>query len=132
MLIFFLVFFFQVNGQWSQWKTWSTCRPSCNKIRTRECDNPPPKNRGNRCLGVDSQTRNCTGGMCRRKYIYIYSLYRFSLPSKPLNQQLECLHKFHFTGGFHSKQPRFQQGDNGTFFFFFIFCLNCKPTRISC
>ncbi|CAD5122254.1 DgyrCDS10700 [Dimorphilus gyrociliatus] len=58
-----------VNGQWSYWTPWSSCLASCNRIRTRICDNPPPKHRGNRCLGVDSQARNCTGGMCRPKKV---------------------------------------------------------------
>ena len=82
-----------VNGEWAEWQSWSSCSPDCLQVsynwiklifqyssiwtcylqlfqfRRRECSNPKPKNGGRYCQGGrDSDSRNCTGGMCKRKF----------------------------------------------------------------
>ncbi|XP_064636504.1 netrin receptor UNC5C-like isoform X2 [Lineus longissimus] len=55
----------QVSGAWSPWSSWSTCSMECKHHRRRMCDNPAPQHGGHYCFGVDLDTLNCTGGMCR-------------------------------------------------------------------
>ncbi|XP_070545067.1 netrin receptor UNC5C-like isoform X2 [Ptychodera flava] len=54
-----------VDGGWTEWDGWSRCSPECNHIRSRTCTNPKPQNAGKRCAGLDMETRNCTGGLCK-------------------------------------------------------------------
>lgn len=47
-----------VNGDWSEWGSWSTCSQSCGiaiKVRRRTCSNPKPAFGGRTCVGVDRQ-----------------------------------------------------------------------------
>ncbi|XP_075037833.1 complement component C8 alpha chain [Mixophyes fleayi] len=46
------------NGMWSCWSSWSNCQ-SGKRQRTRACNNPPPKNGGERCLGAGVQNEAC-------------------------------------------------------------------------
>ncbi|CAG9138081.1 unnamed protein product [Plutella xylostella] len=52
-----------VDGGWSPWGLWSPCRGTCDEVghrrRTRECNNPPPKNDGIPCNGPDEQIQTC-------------------------------------------------------------------------
>jgi hypothetical protein len=53
-----------MDGQWTQWSSWSACSPQCHKFRTRECAAPAPANGGVPCSGRDLDTKNCTMGYC--------------------------------------------------------------------
>ncbi|KAA0195589.1 hypothetical protein HAZT_HAZT004273 [Hyalella azteca] len=53
-----------VDGAWSAWGEWSTCGPDCTQRSSRACDAPAPLFGGRVCVGDDTVTRNCTGGMC--------------------------------------------------------------------
>ncbi|XP_051555493.1 complement component C8 alpha chain [Myxocyprinus asiaticus] len=46
------------HGVWSCWSSWSPC-VSGKKTRTRQCNNPPPKDGGFPCQGSSVQNRNC-------------------------------------------------------------------------
>ncbi|XP_078615573.1 uncharacterized protein LOC144884242 [Branchiostoma floridae x Branchiostoma japonicum] len=54
-----------VNGNWSQWTSWSSCDVTCefgNQSRNRSCDNPPPQHGGANCTGIVEQLRTCDSG----------------------------------------------------------------------
>merc|ERR1711894_14176 len=56
-----------VNGRWSSWSSYGRCSVTCGsgvKYRTRSCSNPPPKNRGLKCLGASSQSTSCGTSPC--------------------------------------------------------------------
>ena len=56
-------FSFVVNGMWGSWSSWSACNKTCGqgtRERKRLCDNPKPDFSGNKCLGSDIQTENCS------------------------------------------------------------------------
>ena len=58
-----------VDGEWSEWGAWSPCTGSCGaatRTRTRQCDDPPPNNKGQFCVGRPYQTIGCSpaGGQC--------------------------------------------------------------------
>ncbi|CAH1772469.1 unnamed protein product, partial [Owenia fusiformis] len=60
-----------VHGGWSEWSAWSECLSECEEgkeTRTRQCDNPAPKNGGRNCPVVnkvgDLQERQCDLGIC--------------------------------------------------------------------
>uniref|UniRef100_A0A1B6BY64 Netrin receptor UNC5 n=1 Tax=Clastoptera arizonana TaxID=38151 RepID=A0A1B6BY64_9HEMI len=53
-----------VDGRWTSWTSWSACGPDCKHHRRRSCTNPAPNNGGKYCPGKDTNTANCTGGMC--------------------------------------------------------------------
>lgn len=46
------------HGAWSCWTQWSQCQSGVSR-RTRECNNPPPKNGGRSCVGKSIQTKLC-------------------------------------------------------------------------
>lgn len=60
------IFIIQVNGGWSDyksWSSWSSCDKSCGtgtktRGRTRSCDNPAPKHNGKTCPGSASNTES--------------------------------------------------------------------------
>ncbi|OXA43430.1 Netrin receptor UNC5C [Folsomia candida] len=56
-----------VDGRWSGWSTWSSCGPECKHHKRRTCTNPSPSNGGKFCVGKDTMTTNCTGGLCKGK-----------------------------------------------------------------
>ncbi|XP_060104212.1 SCO-spondin-like [Heteronotia binoei] len=56
-----------VHGAWTPWSPWSDCPVTCGhgtQIRTRACINPPPRNNGSSCPGLDTQIQNCTALPC--------------------------------------------------------------------
>ncbi|XP_048580608.1 uncharacterized protein LOC5507741 isoform X2 [Nematostella vectensis] len=53
-----------VNGGWGAWSSWSTCteRTYCLKglkHRSRVCNNPPPLNEGDDCMGLGEERLEC-------------------------------------------------------------------------
>lgn len=52
-----------INGQWSSWSNWTECQGSCDapglRRRYRECNNPPPTNNGNDCVGDAVEEQLC-------------------------------------------------------------------------
>lgn len=63
----------KVDGNWGEWSQWSSCPATCVKdvinppeqTRSRECNNPPPKNGGKDCPSDDSaEERNCQISLC--------------------------------------------------------------------
>uniref|UniRef100_H3B2C0 Complement C8 alpha chain n=1 Tax=Latimeria chalumnae TaxID=7897 RepID=H3B2C0_LATCH len=46
------------HGRWSCWTQWSECK-SGSRMRTRECNNPAPKDGGIGCVGKNVQTMPC-------------------------------------------------------------------------
>ena len=55
------------DGHWGRWSSWSTCSTTCGdgtKIRTRQCDDPPPANSGKPCSGDERQQEACTARRC--------------------------------------------------------------------
>ena len=51
---------FLVDGAWSMWGSWSSCKNG-KKKRTRECNNPAPLNNGASCPGSSSEEESCPG-----------------------------------------------------------------------
>lgn len=54
---FFFIFFILVNGNWGPW---SQCSQTCGfglRFRQRLCDNPSPKNVGNKCVSAMEEDR---------------------------------------------------------------------------
>ena len=52
-----------VDGNWGDWLAFTECSATCGntatKTRTRECDNPEPRDGGRDCEGDDTETTNC-------------------------------------------------------------------------
>ena len=63
-------FTISVNGNYSNWSSWSDCSVSCGegiRLRNRICDNPEPAYGGNGCedYGSDEMVTSCIGqGKC--------------------------------------------------------------------
>jgi len=56
-----------VDGQWSEWGTWSTCSKTCGggkSTRTRMCNNPSPANGGSDCAGDSEESQDCNTETC--------------------------------------------------------------------
>ncbi|XP_054770254.2 uncharacterized protein LOC129278063 isoform X2 [Lytechinus pictus] len=56
-----------VDGNFTQWTTWSSCSASCgigSQIRRRTCTNPPPSNGGRFCIGQSFVARACNPQPC--------------------------------------------------------------------
>ena len=56
-----------VDGQWSDWSSWSNCDVTCDKgiqTRTRTCTNPAPANGGLDCIGPATETKHCQKDLC--------------------------------------------------------------------
>ena len=56
-------FLYKVDGNWGDWTAYTECSATCGytatKTRTRECDNPEPRDGGRECEGDDTETTNC-------------------------------------------------------------------------
>jgi len=62
------------------WAGWSECDVTCgsgSRSRTRTCDNPPPANGGEDCVGTDRSTDVCVLNTCPGRE---YLLFSSSLP----------------------------------------------------
>nr|XP_024214409.1 hemicentin-1-like isoform X2 [Halyomorpha halys] len=56
-----------INGNWSDWGDWSECSSTCGeglKRRTRRCNNPPPSNGGDDCVGETYEDKKCENVPC--------------------------------------------------------------------
>ncbi|OCU02571.1 complement C6, gene 1 L homeolog isoform X1 [Xenopus laevis] len=60
-----------VDGAWGCWTVWSSCDGAYTKKRTRQCNNPYPRNGGKPCEGEATQEEDCsislfedTGALC--------------------------------------------------------------------
>uniref|UniRef100_A0A4X1T217 Complement component C6 n=1 Tax=Sus scrofa TaxID=9823 RepID=A0A4X1T217_PIG len=49
-----------VDGNWGCWSSWSTCDATYKRSRTRECNNPAPRQGGKPCEGERRQEEHCT------------------------------------------------------------------------
>lgn len=69
---------FAVNGDWGEWKEWSSCFGGCKngrQRRRRTCDSPAPANNGRDCSGTGSQIRRCKPLRCPSKYQQLYRIW---------------------------------------------------------
>uniref|UniRef100_A0A8D0XD57 Complement component C6 n=1 Tax=Sus scrofa TaxID=9823 RepID=A0A8D0XD57_PIG len=49
-----------IDGNWGCWSSWSTCDATYKRSRTRECNNPAPRQGGKPCDGERRQEEHCT------------------------------------------------------------------------
>ena len=82
MTLKFKVFFFLVDGAWSEWETWGECLKPCGvsrSIRRRTCDKPEPKYRGKPCNSSQAnETRECNLTKCAGKHLGNLCILRLS------------------------------------------------------
>uniref|UniRef100_A0A8C5LVR6 Complement C6 n=1 Tax=Leptobrachium leishanense TaxID=445787 RepID=A0A8C5LVR6_9ANUR len=48
-----------VDGSWSCWGPWTSCDIALTRTRSRECNNPAPRNGGKPCEGEETQEERC-------------------------------------------------------------------------
>ncbi|KAG8040963.1 hypothetical protein G9C98_001951 [Cotesia typhae] len=56
-----------IDGQWGEWGRYGPCSRSCGggiKAKRRECNNPPPQNGGNYCIGEHVKYHSCGTKEC--------------------------------------------------------------------
>ncbi|XP_019616495.1 PREDICTED: sushi, von Willebrand factor type A, EGF and pentraxin domain-containing protein 1-like [Branchiostoma belcheri] len=56
-----------VNGGWGQWTDWTPCSATCGngtRQRSRQCNNPPPEENGNDCIGHFTESGTCSVQSC--------------------------------------------------------------------
>ncbi|XP_048590041.1 MAM and LDL-receptor class A domain-containing protein 2 isoform X3 [Nematostella vectensis] len=56
-----------VNGHWGAWSAWTSCTVTCDvgaQKRSRNCNNPAPKNGGKNCVGDASESVTCVKRRC--------------------------------------------------------------------
>ncbi|XP_019645326.1 PREDICTED: uncharacterized protein LOC109486081 [Branchiostoma belcheri] len=61
-----------VDGEFGQWSGWSHCLSTCgegSRMRTRECDSPPPSAGGRYCSGVSVEFQPCDLPPCTDGHI---------------------------------------------------------------
>ena len=66
--------FFVGDGGWGSWESWGSCSLTCGngtQSRTRACDNPPPNDNGQFCIGDDTEYRSCNEESCDSKYFVV-------------------------------------------------------------
>lgn len=69
-----------VDGEWSNWKAWSTCSSTCGdsyKMRIRACDNPAPAYGGLECSGSSYELQTCPFIHCPGQFLVTNFLYSF-------------------------------------------------------
>lgn len=85
------------DGHWSAWSPWGQCSVSCGngkKSRFRMCDNPPPMNGGDFCVGDPVDWTRCSS-VCPGKFIKIfcYGLITLLFASQ---MEITCLTVFEY------------------------------------
>ena len=66
-----------IDGQWSEYGSWSNCSASCNggsRNRTRVCNNPSPTNGGLDCVGDAEDFEDCNLHLCPGEKVQILTL----------------------------------------------------------
>lgn len=66
-----IVLLYSVDGGWTLWSVWSDCSVTCgqgSQVRTRACINPPPRNNGTNCSGLDRDFQKCYRPPCLGLY----------------------------------------------------------------
>lgn len=56
-----------VDGHWGRWSSWGLCDAECGfgkQIRTRSCDDPPPRYGGKTCVGSSNSSQVCKQKSC--------------------------------------------------------------------
>ena len=62
-----------VDGNWTQWSSWSSCSVTCgvgSRTRTRNCTNPSSQGGGADCIGANNGTDTCNMAACPGDPIY--------------------------------------------------------------
>ena len=72
------------NGNYSDWSEWSPCDHTCGigqQIKTRKCNNPPPRDGGKNCssLGPAIESQACNITNCPSKTLIVNLCYSFSI-----------------------------------------------------
>ena len=73
---------FSGDGRWSDWQAWEPCSVSCGygvQVRTRYCNNPPPKDGGKMCGGDLMESTPCEAKPCRKWIDKMFSVSRLIL-----------------------------------------------------
>ena len=72
-------YFFAVDGDYSQWTSWSACSITCGdgfQTRTRLCNSPSPENGGRTCieqgLGGSMEMQTCKLADCPSMLSYFF------------------------------------------------------------
>ena len=69
---FILALEIKLNGSWGEWDGWSSCSRTCGsdgtQSRNRACNDPPPENDGDQCVGPSTEVRPCGRWSCPGTY----------------------------------------------------------------
>lgn len=66
-------FHFAVDGHWGPWLSWEECSKTCGageRVRYRQCNNPPAQFGGLPCQGEMAQKDVCNKKNCPCKFLY--------------------------------------------------------------
>ena len=80
---------FNLAGNWGLWTSWSTCSATCGtgqQTRSRLCNNPPPTNGGEFCMGSNQDQQTCLAPSCPAGLSYFKMLITNSTRVLPVNQ----------------------------------------------
>ena len=80
---------FNLAGNWGLWTSWSTCSATCGtgqQTRSRLCNNPPPTNGGEFCMGSNQDQQTCLAPSCPAGMSYFKMLLTNSTRVLPVNQ----------------------------------------------
>ena len=120
LLNLLFIFNFVVDGNFSEWSSWTSCSVSCSEgVRTRErtCTNPPPVNAKN-CTGSYADQTGCNEGPCPdvKKFYILLSTFLFFSFSQGLSVITLVLTKL-------AKKPPLNKNDNIETALFTSICL---------
>ena len=74
---YIFLFYTSVHGGFSEWSTWTECDKQCGgglRNKTRVCNNPPPQNNGNECVGELLVTEECNVQYCPGNLVSLFLL----------------------------------------------------------